>query len=263
MKQRSLSYAVGHATHVGLVREKNEDAHAVIELNGGIFAVVADGVGGHPGGDVASALVIDRLSEFARDLDLTAPPADLLGSLRRGLAMSHERLLRRAEVQKEYKRMATTVVCALLLPSCVLHLYCGDSRLYWCRSDDLYHTRDHNMIEMMVDQGLSREEAHAHPQSQLIMSYLGGGKPWPWVTVSPADHERLDPKPGDVLLLCTDGLHGMVANPAIQEILLGESDAQAAAEALVAAALEAGGHDNVSVIVARVEADAGNPTAPG
>lgn len=236
---RPLLDAAGR-TDRGLVRPGNEDS---LWCGTRAFAV-ADGVGGHPAGEVASALALEPLAE----LDDGAEPDDdvaaaLADAVRRGARRVHDD----AAANPGRAGMATTVTAAAVAAGRVHIAHVGDSRVYRWRSGTGLErlTTDHTPAEQAALEGrLTWEEAEAHPQRHMLLRVLG----------TAPDVELDMPEPvefaaGDRLLLCTDGLTGVVEPATIGDVLARSDDAAAAADALVEAALAGGGPDNVTVVV--------------
>jgi protein phosphatase len=242
MTTPELRYAA--VTDVGLVREVNEDSH----LTAPPVFLVADGMGGHAGGDVASAIVVEEFEALAG----TAYDSD---TAVRAIAGALEACQRRIEEHAAggVGRAApgTTVAGALLVERgqpfwLVFNL--GDSRVYRVRDGELSQvSRDHSLVQDLVDSGeISEEEVAGHPERHVITRALGG----PGAT--DADLFRLGLDEVDRLLLCTDGVNGLVDDAAIRQVLADQADPSAAARALVAAALDAGGEDNATAVVVDV-----------
>jgi protein phosphatase len=234
----------GAATDIGRSRKANEDA---ILVQPPLFAV-ADGMGGHLAGDVASQTAVETLAHEI---------ADAQSSLAAAVKEANRRVFDRAQSSSELSGMGTTMTAVLASGSRVEIAHVGDSRAYLYRKGRLSRlTRDHTLLERMVRQGKLRpEDARNHPQRSVLERALGVEAD---VRI---DVQTLDIRPGDRLLLCSDGLTTMLEEARIVQILGREEDPSAACDRLVAAALEAGGHDNVSVIVVDYPAvdEAGNP----
>jgi len=234
-----LRYAA--ATDVGHVREVNEDAHLVAPP---VF-LVADGMGGHAGGDVASAIVAE---EFAR-LAETAYDADsAVRAVTDALEASQRRIEQHAAGRVGRASPGTTVAGVLLVEGdepAWLVVNLGDSRVYRMRGGELVQvSRDHSLVQDLIDSGdLTEDEAADHPERHVITRALGGpGFTEPdllWLAVDQVDR----------LLVCTDGINGLIDDDAIERILASEPDPAVAARALVAAALDAGGEDNATAVV--------------
>jgi len=221
-------------THRGRVRGRNEDA-ILTDPEGELWAV-ADGMGGHDNGDLASDIVIDALATIP---DGAAPVA----ALAERLAGANAAVEARAR-SAGGGTMGATVV-AMWIRQAVAHLvWAGDSRGYLMRGGHLrLLTHDHTLVQDLVDSGaLSADQAEGHPESHVVTRAVGMGEGFEPDSVS------VPLVPGDRLLLCSDGLPRCVTQQAISGILRTAPDPEAACRALVTEALEAGAPDNVSVI---------------
>lgn len=240
----------GAATDVGRVREVNEDAY----LAAPPVYVVADGMGGHEGGDVASAIVVE---EFGRLAEAGYDPALGREAVTAALDAAQARILEYADEQArhgvERRRSAgTTVVAALLVddgsgPAWLL-ANLGDSRVYRFTEGRLEQvSTDHSLVQELVDAGrITPEEVATHPERNVITRALGDtvGVEADYFVVPLADAERI--------LLCTDGVNGMLDDDAIATVLAEAADPRDAADRLVAAAVVAGGEDNATAVVVDV-----------
>lgn len=229
----------GAATHVGRVRQRNEDSQLVTPP---LYAV-ADGMGGAPAGDVASAVAIRSLE--GEDLPAGATDHDLSEAVRR----ANRAVYAAAAGDPALQGMGTTLVAALAEADRAVVAHVGDSRAYLLRDGALQQiTRDHTYVQELVREGrMSQEQADRHPSRSVLTRVLGIEE-----EVEP-DLISLDLHQGDRLLICTDGLTAMVSDPEIRRTLEGEPEPQKAVERLVEAAVEAGGVDNVTVIVLAAE----------
>jgi protein phosphatase len=239
----------GAATDVGRVRAVNEDSHLAAPP---VF-VVADGMGGHQGGDVASRIVVE---EFARLADEGYDPrrgADVIGATLRDVQRRIEEYAadQRAESGEDFQA-GTTAVVGLLVeddegPKWLL-ANLGDSRIYRYAAGSLEQVSvDHSVVQELVDAGsITPEEAAVHPARHVITRALGGAE------FADADYFLLPLPRVERLLLCSDGINGMIDDARIAEILGQGGDAQDTADRLVAAALEAGGRDNATAVVVDV-----------
>jgi protein phosphatase len=239
----------GWATHVGLVREVNEDSFLATPP---VF-VVADGMGGHDGGDIASGIVVE---EFAR---LAESGYDVRQAARAVLVFLHrcqQRLLEygATHVGSDGGRWygGTTAVLALLAEDDAgprwLLANLGDSRVYRLAENRLERvSTDHSVVQELVDAGMiTEQEAAFHPERHIVTRALGGperAEP-DFFDVSLVDGERI--------LLCSDGITGLVADDLVEQVLTGHGDPHEAADRLVAAALSAGGDDNATAVVVDV-----------
>lgn len=231
-------------TDVGLVREANEDAYLAVPP---VFAA-ADGMGGHAGGDVASALVVEELGRLAdARFDRATAPSAVLEALHRG----QRRIAAHAAGKVGRAAPGTTVVVAVLVEDDApawLVVSLGDSRAYRMSAGRLEQvTRDHSLVQELLDAGdISADQVADHPERHVVTRALGGpGLPEPdlfWVDLAEADR----------LLLCTDGVSGFVEEDLLARVLATEADPGDAASALVAAALAAGGEDNATALVVDV-----------
>jgi serine/threonine protein phosphatase PrpC len=232
-------------TDVGRVRQQNEDAWLSIPETG-LFAV-ADGMGGHAAGEVASQLAVETIAE---ELGASAPAtADAARSeLERAVVAAARRIHDQASRSPERRGMGTTVTALWLLPAGRAALaHVGDSRAYRFRGGTLQRlTHDHTWVQEQVDRGiLTREDARVHPASAMLTRALGTDP-----GVEP-DLLEFDWRPGDLFLLCSDGLTGPVDDEEIEEKLRASGDPEEAATSLVALANRRGGPDNVTVLLAR------------
>ncbi|MCA1840414.1 MAG: Stp1/IreP family PP2C-type Ser/Thr phosphatase [Actinomycetota bacterium] len=222
----------GSKSEVGLVRDINEDS---ILASPPLFAV-ADGMGGHRAGDVASQLAIERLKGHAMDGQ---------EALMTAVRDANSAIYDKGRADPALSGMGTTITAMLATETAAQIAHVGDSRAYLFRDGVLKRlTQDHTYVGKLVEQGrLTEEEAERHPKRSMLERALGVG---PDVTV---DMNLLDMNPGDRILLCSDGLHGMIDEATITSILASEKDPQQAAGKLCNEAVGAGGHDNVTAIV--------------
>ena len=230
-----MKMAIGASTDVGRTREVNEDSYLVREP----LFVVADGMGGHVAGDVASKTAVETLT---KDTEGATPTADDLAALVRA---ANAAVFQKARADSTLQGMGTTCT-VLLLEGTDAHLaHVGDSRAYLFRDNRLQQiTEDHTLVQRMVKEGrLDQEEAHRHPQRNIITRVLGVD-----ADVS-VDTFSVEAKPGDRFLLCSDGLSSMLEDAQIEEVLRGGEQAQATADRLVRLANDAGGEDNITVLI--------------
>lgn len=250
-----MSWIGAGLTDTGLLRSSNQDAFAILNDRG--VWVVADGMGGHPGGDAASRLAVDVIAQqavaaFPRSMPKRAgrnPAA--AAQLKAMIEAANRAILETGEASPNLKGMGTTVVALQISSGLRAHAtvaHVGDSRAYlWRGSRLLPLTRDHSLVEDYVRQGLiSPEEARFHPHRHVLSRALGIAE-----TVEP-DVSSFFLRRGDVLLLCTDGLTKMLTDEQIAGALrrTGRQPQQICA-ALVEQALRSGGEDNVTVVACR------------
>ena len=234
---------VASRTDTGRVRSQNEDA-VFADTSLGLL-IVADGMGGHRGGEVASRLAVTTIAEYLRGASLDGDAGDLLP---KAICLADETILRCASKDPELAGMGTTAVVALCSGAEVYVAHVGDSRAYLLHDGQLRRlTEDHSLVNEMLRNGeITPREARQHHLRHYLMRSLGNrNTPRPDVRV-------LDWQPGDLLLLCSDGLTGMVAEHAIRRTLLRlGDDLEHACDELVRTANAKGGKDNISVLLAR------------
>jgi len=229
------------ASDQGLVRSNNEDAVFV----GDRLLVVADGMGGLPAGELASEILVQALREIDDLPDEGEPLQDLLAAL----ATANEQIEAAVADDDAREGMGTTVTSLLLSGDRVAALNVGDSRCYLIRGGELTQiTRDDTYVQALVDQGvLTPDDARRHPQRALVTQAVQGGPFRPAGRMVPV-------QAGDRFLLCSDGLSDYVEDEVIATTLRSYQDRTVCAAELIARTLEAGAPDNVTVIVADVEA---------
>jgi serine/threonine protein phosphatase PrpC len=248
-------------THVGKVRQVNEDRAWSGRLADGWTAViVADGMGGHKAGEVASELAVGCLADALQYWDASVTPEEGVIRLQRMIRKANDVVFETASLNEQYHNMGTTVVVAVLNRGGGWIGHIGDSRAYRLRDGQLQQlTDDHTLVNELARSGqLSPEEAAQHPRRNVLTRALGTDRD------VRADIVAIDWLSGDRLLLCSDGLSGMV-DAVMLTAALAENGAtlEQVADRLVEMALDAGGDDNVTVVL--VEADeaiaAGGETA--
>jgi protein phosphatase len=262
-------------TDPGRVRPNNEDQFLIAALSkalqvqgssleppqvrlgdplGRLF-LVADGCGGHAGGEKASQLAVRSIEQFVVDtLNWCAqlrpgPEGDgVLHEFHKALAEANDRLIREADHRPELHGMATTMTLAYFLGRDLFIAHVGDSRCYLFRNNLLYRlTRDHTMVAEMVRRGLLKpEDALQHAYRHIVTNVVGGADPGVQIEM-----HKLNMESGDCLLLCTDGLTEMIPDTEILNILINaQLDPAAACDQLIARANENGGKDNITAVVA-------------
>lgn len=241
-----LTWTSFGATHMGMVRKVNEDA-MLDRPDAGLWAI-ADGMGGHAAGDVASRRIVEALAELRVQESL----ADMLSGAEDALAAVNDELLELA-VTEHKRTIGSTVVGLILAQGHGICLWVGDSRLYRQRKGQLERiTQDHAMVEEMVEVGLiSRAQAETHPQANRITRAIGASDNLF------VDLEIFRLQPGDRFVLCSDGLYKELSDRDINAVL-GRSNGADTAELLVQQALERGARDNVSVVVVHIQNSRGN-----
>jgi protein phosphatase len=237
-------------SHVGLVRAHNEDAFAALAAEG--VVVVADGMGGHNAGEVASELAVEAAANALCDVqeaDL-ADDIDSLMHIGRAAELANGAILERTRREPQLAGMGTTAVLAMFRHQRIFYAHVGDSRLYRMRDGRLRAlTRDHTLVQQLLDQGLFRDRAEARlagvGDNVLIRSLGVDGAVE--VDVGDAPLQR-----DDIYLFCTDGLCGKVPDEELQRLLCAPGHGlDALADRLQQAALDAGGSDNITLVLAR------------
>jgi len=242
-------------THVGRQRQHNEDSYLVAD-EPGLF-LVADGMGGHAAGEIASRIAVDSISEFilhTKEDDGTWPHAydehykRSTNRLMAAVRLANTRVLEAMRKDARLRGMGTTVVACLADDDIMSFAHVGDSRAYLIRAGQLSRiTNDHSWVFEQVQAGMLTEaEAEKHPLRNVITRALGGA-----LSVTP-DASEVETKPGDVYLLCSDGLTGMVPEDEIRDIVdKNADDLEKACQVLIDTANERGGLDNVTAILVK------------
>ena len=233
-------------TDKGCVREINEDSGRLVRpndagllANRGLLLVVADGMGGHSAGEVASQMAVDLISRLYYQSQ-----GDAHAALRDAVAEANRRIFAAAAADESKRGMGTTCTALAIRGGEATIAHVGDSRCYMVRGGDIYQlTEDHSAVMEMVRHGLiTKEEARHHEDKNVILRALGTT---PEVEV--AMTEPFGVREGDRLLLCSDGLHDLVVDEELAAALAGAEDLHAACEQLIELAKERGGHDNITV----------------
>lgn len=247
---------VGSLTDVGCHRENNEDRFTYWEPASedefgrkGRLAVIADGMGGYEGGQEASRIAVMTVERVYAE----GVAKDLQSLLLEGIHTAHRRILQYAGEHPGLNGMGTTCTAIALADSRLYYAHVGDSRLYLLRAGSISRlTRDHSYVNRLVETGLiSSAEAEIHPHRNVLTAALGAGAE----VVPEFAPNFIAVVPDDVLLLCTDGLWGVVSDEQIKTAVSGKRP-QSACENLVRLAKERGGPDNITVIILRVKTQA-------
>lgn len=233
------------SSHIGKVRASNQDSGSV----GRHLYVVADGMGGHAGGDVASAIAVQHLYALDHPYDSVEAARE---ELFRCILSAGEELTQAVVDHPELTGMGTTVSAMIRVKSSMVIGHIGDSRIYRLREGVLEQiTADHTFVQRLVDSGrITAEEAAVHPRRSVLMRVLGDVDADPDI-----DTHVIDTQPGDKWLLCSDGLSGYVSERDIAETLLTVDDPELACHKLITQSLSEGAPDNVTVVIVRIDED--------
>jgi protein phosphatase len=276
MSESEIQIEVFGKTDVGLIREHNEDNLLIADLGGsfressleqpakltlgprGALFLVCDGMGGAAAGEVASQMAVDAVFDSLRT---TEPPANepFARSLRHAVEVANDRIFQQSRDNQSERGMGTTCTAAALVDETLIVAQIGDSRCYVFRNGNLGQvTKDQSLAWQLIEAGaMTAEDAKAFEHANIILQALGV-------------QDRVDVvmsqialRKGDVVLLCSDGLHGPVTDQEIRDVLAAESDLKKAGEGLLQKALERDGPDNITVILARFDGAGLKDPTPG
>ncbi len=250
-----LYFQYAGLTNTGMIRDHNEDAYKLpVEADAGTLAskghlyVLADGMGGHQKGEVASEVTIETVnSEYyavVASLENSDPVEGIVGALSAAIEKANDQVLNATEGG------GTTVVAAVLYGDSLVAMNVGDSRAYLLRDHKLHQlSKDHSLVRRLVEMGkITEEEALTHPRRNVLYQALGQGSD---VDIH-ISSEKLEA--GDVIILCSDGLWGEVTEPELKEVLQNAASPLIAAEQLIDIANASGGPDNITAIIIQVSA---------
>ena len=251
---RKMGYTYYGTTDVGMKRNHNEDAFLVNPEMG--FALVADGMGGHAAGEVASELAIEQISAFlsrvSQDGDITWPYKYDIGfslnanKLMVGIKLANDRILGRVADNPQLNGMGTTIVGGIFEEDSVTIAHVGDSRAYLFREGELQLlTNDHSWVSEQVRRGLiTEEQARVHPMKNVVTQALGGSE-----RLS-VEIDELELESGDLVLFCSDGLNSMVPMDELKKVFEGSfGDLEDLADRLTQEANDRGGDDNITIVL--------------
>lgn len=230
-------------TDIGFKKSSNQDRVCARQINGQtwLFAI-ADGLGGQPGGAEAADIVMTVMEKF------TPHPDDFQQQVVGLLLKANEKIIKEGDERPELWCMGSTAEVALLREYMVFWAHIGDSRLYHLNKKRLKQiTNDHNLAGELLSEGkISAEERDVHPGLNFLTQSLGEDDIEP-------DHGSFSLDPGDLLMLCTDGLHDLISLETIEHVLRANSELPVKIEALKIKALDAGGDDNIGLVLARID----------
>jgi serine/threonine-protein phosphatase Stp1 len=239
-----MTFSSSAATHVGMVRKVNQDAYAE-RTDIGVW-VVADGMGGHEAGEVASATVTDHI----KSLEPQANLAEMITAVENSIQAANNQLIEQAASYDSQRVPGSTVVVLVINGNQGALVWAGDSRIYR-RRDQFVElvTRDHSHVQDLVEQGVILEsEAESHPMANVITRAVGISEPLELET------KLLNIRPDDQFLLCSDGLSRLVTNEEIQS-MMSNTDSEEVTQSLLHTALVRGARDNVTLICVRNSSD--------
>ncbi|AFI28259.1 MULTISPECIES: protein-serine/threonine phosphatase PrpC [Bacillus] len=234
-------------TDTGKIRQHNEDDAGIFKgKDEFVLAVVADGMGGHLAGDVASKMAVKAMGEKWNEAEtIPQAPSECEKWLIEQILSVNSKIYDHAQAHEECQGMGTTIVCALFTGKTVSVAHIGDSRCYLLQDDDFIQvTEDHSLVNELVRTGeISREDAEHHPRKNVLTKALGTDQ-----SVS-IDTRSFDIEPGDKLLLCSDGLTNKVEGTELKDILQSDSAPQEKVNLLVDKANQNGGEDNITAVL--------------
>ena len=248
-----IKYSFGNHSDVGKKRKINQDSFGTAKNDWGEIFIVADGMGGHKGGEVASKITVDHMCNAFKIASKDTPPAVFL---ERTINSANDTVLAKAQEGPEYESMGTTIVAVIIKDNEAHIAHVGDSRLYLFRyNQPFFKTKDHSFVQDLVDQGLiSETEAETHPNKNRILQAIGTGQVKPDITTQTLYK-------GDHILICSDGLSGEVNETELFNELK-SSKPMEASKNLVDLANERGGPDNITVIVIHIDKGEKPPKKP-
>ncbi len=243
---KKYNFQFGNATDVGRKRKVNEDYFANFDTKNGYVFVVCDGMGGHAGGEKASRIAVKAIKKYLID-NISHDPSHLLIN---SIYYANEEIINYTLHYPEFKGMGTTCIILLQKDSKYYYAHVGDSRLYYYSGNEIIRlTKDHSFVQSLIDMGsLSEKNAANHPRKNEITNALGiENMKLPTVCKIP-----LQPNNGDCLILCTDGLYGMVSEDLMKKVLYSNKTLTEQADELVLLANNAGGFDNITLQIVKV-----------
>ncbi|HAT53938.1 MAG TPA: Stp1/IreP family PP2C-type Ser/Thr phosphatase [Lactobacillus sp.] len=242
---------VAYLSDIGRQRENNQDYVGTFKNQAGLeFAIVADGIGGHQGGDVASTMAVSHMGSRFEDTSFRDP-----GTAAKWLSseaqQENETIIEKARQYQDLSGMGTTIVAAIIFRSQFLLANIGDSRGYLLRHGQLAQlTEDHSLVNELVKLGqITEEDARTHPEKNIITRTLGINDE------ADIDINLYHAQPQDLVMLCSDGLTNMVTDVQIQSVLQQALTMQEKCQRLIDLANEAGGRDNITVLLISAEGE--------
>lgn len=270
IRVESAHLNVAAQTHAGMTGKNNEDRYAITsfqlsedDLTPVLFAIVADGIGGHLAGEVAAEMAVDYISEAVEESDARRPKK----ILERAIHEASDAIADHASSTSSKKGMGATCACVWVIDDKLYTATVGDSRIYLLREGRIQQlTTDHSWVQEAIEKNIIKpEQAHKHPNVHVIRRYLGSPEP-PEVDFRlrlfdgegdalAEGNQGMQIRPGNTFLICSDGLTDLVWNDEIAEIIRAKPNIKTAAQELVDTANQRGGHDNTTVVLIRVPHD--------
>ena len=238
-----------YLTDTGKIREHNEDNVIILSNEKDEYLLaVADGMGGHKAGEVASAIVINHLTEEFYGLDTLGSKETAIEFLRNVVTEMNQKIFEYTKENPDSKGMGTTFVCAIKTADYLLYGNIGDSSGYVIKNNKMHKvTKDHTLVNLLVSTGeLTQEEAKYHPRKNVLMRALGANNP---IDIDIFDVENNT----DAILLCSDGLTNMLTDDQIEKVLAEEKNVKDAVKKLINKANARGGNDNISIAYLKKE----------
>ena len=232
-----------YLTDTGKVRDHNEDSVTILtNANNEYLLVVADGMGGHKCGEVASAMAVDHITKKFNELETLGDKSKAVNWIREEVAAINKSIFDYTAIYEESKGMGTTFVAAILTKDYLLFANVGDSSGYVLKKDKLYAvTKPHTLVNLLVESGeLTKEEAEHHPRKNILMRALGANNPAE-VDIFDVDTDV------DGIMLCSDGLTTMLNNTQIEKVLISEGTIEEKVTKLIRKSNVRGGTDNISI----------------
>ncbi len=241
---------IGSSTDIGKHREINQDSYFVSEEQELPLFIIADGMGGHKAGEVASKMAIDIIKEkiLEKAKDIKLEENIIAEIIREAIESANVKVYEASKEKEECSGMGTTITMTYILDNKAFIGQVGDSRAYLLRDNELIQlTKDHSLVaELLRNGSITEEEAECHPQRNLITRAVGTDEGIDIDIVTEKLYEE------DLILLCTDGLTNMVDDNEIKEVLLKRKDIKTACDELVNLANNNGGYDNITVVAVKI-----------
>ena len=246
-------------TDTGKIRAHNEDSGGIFQTKNGVLAIVADGMGGHLAGDIASQMAVDYIKEQWEQVTNELTPVEAEQWLKQTISDANHRLYTYAEEHPDCKGMGTTLVTAICTDKHVTIAHIGDSRIYLLNENGFsLQTEDHSLVNELIKNGqLTKDEADMHPRKHVLLRALGTEKH------IEADIRSLNWDQQDILLLCSDGLTNKVAEDVTEKIVRSDRTVEEKADELIALANQAGGDDNITIAIIKHTVSDGNEKDDG